>query len=59
MDQAAVKQQVADSVHEIKVEINRVEHGAIRARQVLEPRMESQISRLERVESKIEDEEQV
>ena len=29
-------QQVADSMHEIKVKINRVEHNAIRALQILE-----------------------
>ena len=36
VDQAAGKEAVADSVHDIKVEIKRVEHEAIRARQVIE-----------------------
>ena len=36
VEQAAGKQSVFDSVHEIKVEINRVEHEAICARKVLE-----------------------
>ena len=39
MDQVAGKQLVADSVHGIKVEINQVEHEAIRARQVIEQRL--------------------
>ena len=34
-----VKQKVSNSVHKIKVEINRVEHEAIRAHQVLEQRL--------------------
>ena len=36
VDQAAGKQQVVDSVHEIKVEINHAEHDAICACQALE-----------------------
>lgn len=36
MEQAAVKEQVINSVHKIQVEINRVEHKAIGARKVLE-----------------------
>ena len=36
VDQAARKQSVSNSVDEIKVEINRMEHEAIRARKVLE-----------------------
>ena len=39
VDQAARKQQVTDSVHEIKVKINHLEHEAIRTRQVLEQRL--------------------
>ena len=39
MDQAAGKQSVSASVHEIKVEINRVEQEAIRARQVIDQRL--------------------
>ena len=39
MEQAAGKQKMADNVHEIKTEINRVEHEAIRARQVLDQRL--------------------
>ena len=34
-----MKQSVSDSVHEIKVEIKRVEHEAICARNVLEQRL--------------------
>ena len=36
VEQATRKQSVSDSVHEIKVEIKRVEHEAIRAHQVIE-----------------------
>ena len=39
MDQAARKESVSDSVHEVKIEINRVEHEAIRACKVLEQRL--------------------
>ena len=39
MDQAARKQSVLDSVHEIKWEINRVEQEAIHARQVIDQRL--------------------
>ena len=39
MDQAAGKQSVFDSVHELKVEINRVEQEAIYARQVIDQRL--------------------
>ena len=39
MDQAAGKQQMADHVYEIKVEMNHVEKDAIHARQVLEQRL--------------------
>ena len=38
-DQAAGKQQLSDSVHEIKVEINCVEHEAVRARQIIEQQL--------------------
>ena len=41
MDQAAGKESVLDSVHELKVEINRVEHEALRARQVIDQRLKS------------------
>ena len=40
VDQAAGNQLVFDSVHDIKVEINQVEHEAIRARKVLEQRLQ-------------------
>ena len=39
VDQAAGKQSISDSVHEIKVEINRGEHEAICACKVLEQRL--------------------
>ena len=39
MDQAVGKESVLDSVHELKVEINRVEHEALRARQVIDQRL--------------------
>ena len=39
VDQAAGKQAVSNSMHEIKVEINRVEQEAIRARQVIDQRL--------------------
>ena len=39
VDQAAGKQLVSGGVHEIKVEINRVEDEAVRARKVLEQRL--------------------
>ena len=39
MDQAAGKQSVLDSVHELKVELNRVDHEALRACQVIDQRL--------------------
>ena len=39
VEQAARKQQLLDSMHEIKMEINRIEHEAIHARQVLDQRL--------------------
>ena len=39
VNQGAGKQAVSDSVHKIKVEINRVEQEAIRARQVIDQRL--------------------
>ena len=39
VDQAAGKQSVLDSVHEMKAEIHRVEQEAIRARQVIDQRL--------------------
>ena len=41
VDQAAGKQAVLDSVHELKGEINRVEHEALCARQVIDQRLKS------------------
>ena len=41
MEQTAGKQSVSDSVHELKMEINRVEHEAIRACQVIEQHLKS------------------
>ena len=39
MDQAAGKQSISDSMHEIKAKINRVEQEAIRACQVIDQRL--------------------
>ena len=39
VDQAAGKQLMADSVHELRTELNRVEQEAIRARQVIDQRL--------------------
>ena len=39
VDQAAGKQAIADSVQEMKVEINRVEQEVIRARQIIDQRL--------------------
>ena len=39
MDQAAGRQSVSDSVHELKREINHVEQEAIRACQVIDQRL--------------------
>ena len=39
MDRAVGKEQVLDSVHEIKAKINHMEHEAIRARKILEQRL--------------------
>ena len=40
MDQVAGRQSVSDTVHELKTEITRVEQEAIRARQVIDQRLQ-------------------